>query len=121
MAKTQNDTGVKVAFILIAVVGGIALAVIIAAVVIMFFVRGSIDSSYTDTNSSEITTNTIEQNNAIVDLAIQQKDPALCDQINGETSVNMPLPGGNKVQTYDEATSKQRCKQQAEAGQPYVY
>jgi len=119
MAKKQTDTGVKVAIIIIAVVGGIALAVIIAAVVIMFFVRGSIDSSYT--NYSESTPNTIEQNNAIVDQAIQQKDPALCDQINGETSVNIPLPGGNKVQTYDEATSKQRCKQQAEAGQPYVY
>lgn len=120
MAKTKMDPTLKIVIIIIVVLTAISAFFIILGIVLVLL-AGPIDSSYTNTSSSETTKNTIEQNNAIVDQAIQQKDPALCDQINGETSVNMPLPGGNKVQTYDEATSKQRCKQQAEAGQPYVY
>lgn len=119
MAKTKMDPTLKFVIIIIAVFTAIPVLLVIIGIILVLL-TGNMYSGYIDTKYSE-TTNTIEQNNAIVDQAIQQKDPAVCDQINGETSVNMPLPGGNKVQTYDEATSKQRCKQQAEAGQPYVY
>ena len=115
--KQQMRSSTKGIIVVISVIGGLALVVIIAAIVVMIFVTGPLMTNSQETYQA----NTTEKNNAIQNQAIQEKNPSLCDQISGETSVSMPLPGGNKVKTYDEATSKQRCKQQAEAGQPFVY
>ena len=115
--KPPLSSSSKGVIVVICVVGGIALAVIVAAIIIMFFTVGRLLSS--DGGSSD--TNSIDQNNAIQAEAIEQKDSSLCDNISGETSASIPLPSGNKLQTFDEAESKQRCKTQATAGQPYVY
>lgn len=119
MAKKQTDPAIKAIVMVVIVIGGVALAVIVAAIIIMFFALGPLQSS--STGGSGSANNTTEQNNAIQAQAIAQQNPSICDQIKGETSVSMPLPGGNKLQTYDEVTSKQRCRAQATAGQPYVY
>lgn len=106
--------------------------VVMTCIVLIVLLREHIINISTRSNTTSNTqledsnAQTFAANNAIQAQAIEQKDPALCTQISGPTSVSFSLPTPdngvqNTTRTFDQAESIARCQTQAKAGTPFVY
>lgn len=125
----MTTTNSRSSWLVATIVGAI---VLMASIVLVVMFRDHMvnvatqKNSTTNTQSTHANAEVYAANNAIQAQAIKEKDPALCAQITGPTSVSFPLPTpDNGVQTstrtFDMAESITRCQTQAKAGSAFVY
>jgi len=114
------------------VILAVGVIVVMTSIVLIVMVREHIidiakqSDDTSNSQSKEADSQTYATNNEVQAQAIEQKNPTLCEQITGPTSVSFPLPTANNgvqntTRIFDQAESITRCQTQAKAGTNFVY